>query len=376
MILTLCFFTLSYTQQFLYSRSLLSFSCNHSAMSLPPQPRGVRRKIWQTCAGPGVKIPKLNSIVYYFPKGHLEHACSSPDAATASFLYDLYSSSYLCIISAVDLLADPHTDEVFAKLILTPVAIDGGVQVQEPAPPMVPDEEDKDGNIVSYVKTLSQSDSNNTFSVPRDCARLIFPNFNNPMPSQELSLTDVQGRVWKYNYTFRKNPDRYRFSTGWTSFRDDKKLVADDSVVFMKNSAGELSVGIRRHMKKEGEEGGWKREKLTESVVFEAVKFAEENTAFEVVYYPSHNWSDFVVDAKTVDDAMRIVWNSGMRVKLLLKTDESSNSNMKNVQSLGTISNVSNPSSKSPNWRILQVLAYVIMFTVFTKVEYIIRLFV
>jgi hypothetical protein len=312
-------------------------------MSLPPQPRVVEGKIWQTCAGPGVKIPKLNSVVYYFPKGHLEHACPSPLPQTVSFLHDLHSSSYLCIISAVDLLADPHTDEVFAKLILTPVTIDGGVQVQEPAPPVVPDEDGN--NLVSYVKTLTQSDSNNIFFVPRECARLIFPNFNNPMPSQELFLTDVQGQVWRFNYTFRKNPDRHRFSTGWTGFRDDKKLVADDSIVFMKNSAGELSVGIRRHIKKEGEEGGWKREKLTESAVLEAAELAEANKAFEVVYYPSHNWSDFVVDAKTVDDAMKIVWNSGMRVKLLLKND----------QSLGTISNVSNPSSNSPNWNILQV---------------------
>lgn len=320
-------------------------------MSLPPPPRDDERKIWQTCAGPGVKIPKLNSMVYYFPKGHLEHACSSPDIGTVSFLENIHSSSYLYIISAVDLLADPHTDEVFAKLILTPVTIDGGVQVQEPAPPMVPDEDGN--NLVSYVKTLTQSDSTNIFSVPRECARLIFPNFNNPMPSQEVSLADVHGRVWTYTYTFRKNPG-HRFTTGWTKFRDEKKLVADDSVVFMKNSAGQLYVGIRRHIKKEGEEGGRKREKLTESVVLEAAISAEDKKAFEVVYYPSQNWSDFVVDAKTVEDAMKIVWKSGMRVKLLFETDKSSNSNMKNVQSLGTISNVS-PPSKSPNWHILQV---------------------
>jgi len=43
----------------------------------------------------------------------------------------------------------------------------------------------------------------------------------------------------------------------------------------------------------------------------------KKNIALEVVYYPSPNWCDIVVDVKSVDDAMKIV------VKLSFKTEKS-----------------------------------------------------
>jgi len=177
-----------------------------------------------------------------------------------------------------------------------------------------------------------------------------------------------------------------RLHTGW--FVQEKKLIANDSVVFIKNSAGKIFVGIRRNtnftIDEAGEEGG----NLTEISVLDAAELAEKNTAFEVVYYPTASgWRDFVVDAKTVDDAMKIGWKSGMRVKLPLKKDESLNSKMTYSQPKGTISFVFNDSSNVPNWHMLEVLMLsyfrlvifqvhiLIKFIVFTKVESIIRLF-
>lgn len=58
--------------------------------------------------------------------------------------------------------------------------------------------------------------------------------------------------------------------------------------------------------------------------------------------------------AKVVDDAMKIGWESGMRVKLTLKKDESSNSKTY-YHPKGTISTVFNYSCNVPNWRILEV---------------------
>jgi len=184
-------------------------------------------------------------------------------------LLSLRPPSVLCIISSVDLLADPHTDEVFAKLLLTPVATDGGVQIQEPtapefpdqevndgnnvgvqvqesAPPEVPDEEEDDGkNLVSYVKILSKSDTHSGLSVPRECIELIFPmlDLEDPMQSQKLSVTDIQDVVWTYKYSYHeKKLNSYKFSPGCSQFVRKKKLVADDSVVFIKNSAGNIFV--------------------------------------------------------------------------------------------------------------------------------------
>jgi hypothetical protein len=277
-----------------------------------------------------------------------------------------------CIISAVDLLSDPHTDEVFAKLILTPITES---HVQEP--PVVPNQENDGDNVVSFIKMLTQSDSNNGggFSVPRECADLIFPklDFSDPMPSQQLYVNDVQGRTWKYTHVYRGKPKRHLFTTGWTPFVNGKKLVAGDTVVFLKNSTGDVFVGIRRNMKfaaaeaaaaqkkrKKGEgeekvEGfsrSGKRGNVTEKAVIEAVERAEKNMAFEVVYYPTPNWTNFVVEAKVVDEAMKIGWESGMRVKLLLKKEESSKKPLSQPQ--GAISNV----SIVPKWRMLKVYSF------------------
>jgi hypothetical protein len=102
----------------------------------------------------------------------LEHACSSPNAATITIL-DSYRPSIPCIVSAVDLFVDPHTEEVFAKLLLTPVTD------QEPPPPVVPSQEVDDvNNLVSYVKTLTQSDCTRVLHVHRECSDLILPKLD------------------------------------------------------------------------------------------------------------------------------------------------------------------------------------------------------
>jgi len=72
--------------------------------------------------------------------------------------------------------------------------------------------------------------------------------------------------------------------------------------------------------------------------------------AFEVVYYPTaEGWCNFVVDAKVVEDAMKIKWNPGLRIKLSLKKDNSSK-RCSNFE--GTISAPNRP------WHMLEVYIY------------------
>jgi len=313
-------------------------------MSRPHRPP-LDPKIWKKCAGPDVKIPKIHSKVYYFPKGHLEHACSSPAASTISIL-DGYRASFPCIVLAVDLLVEPLSDEVYAKLVLKPLTVDGGVQ--ETAPPVIlGQDDDEDGNnYASYVKTLTVSETKSGFNMPRQCADLIFPELQ---MSQEVSVIDLPGKV--YTYTYSKQS---RLTKGWNNFVSEKNLVPNDSVVFIKNSAGQIYVGIRRNTNFPAAEAGGRGGKLTESAVLGAVDLANKNVAFEVVYYPTAgNWCNFVVDAKVVDDAMKIGWKSGMRAKLHVNNDEFSNLTIRGFQREGTISN---DSSNVPNWRMLKVL--------------------
>ncbi|AES96733.1 putative transcription factor ARF family [Medicago truncatula] len=312
----------------------------------PQQPIRVDPKIWQCCAGAAVKIPKLNSHVYYFPLGHLEHVSPSPNPSTLSLL-DRSRQFIPCTVSTVNLLADPVTDEVFVKLLLTPGTNNC---VHEP-PPEVREDQHDGVKVVSSGKTLTPSDANNggAFSVPSECAKLIFPplDLQAEKPSQKLSVTDIHGKEWKLRHVYRGTPLRHLITTNWSEFVDEKKLIGGDSLVFMKKSTrtGTETISVGIHRQKFGA-----ATKIAEKSVTEAVELAEKNMAFDVVYYPTaEGWCDFVVNAKVVEDAMKNKWNSGLRIKHSLKKDNSSK-RCSNFE--GTISALSAPNRP---WRMLEV---------------------
>ncbi|CAI8586278.1 unnamed protein product [Vicia faba] len=271
-------------------------------MASQQQFRNVDPTIWLEFAGDSFTIPKLHSKVYYFPIGHLEQCPKTPSTQAPS----LFSPFIICTVSSVDLLADPETDQIFAKLLLTPV-IDATV-----VPLEVINEEDNGDHVVSCAKTLTISDANNggAFSVPKACAKLIFPQLDltTSLPSQELSVTDVCGVVWTFSHVYRGNPKRHLFTTGWSAFVDKKQLVGGDTLVFIKNSAGEIFVGIRR------KNMFGAPNKITDQAVINAVELAVKNTPFEVLCYPTVDGFDFVVGDKVFEDAMKIDWKTGMRV--------------------------------------------------------------
>ncbi|OIW16582.1 hypothetical protein TanjilG_02788 [Lupinus angustifolius] len=329
----------------------------------PPLPSHVDREIWQACAGAAVQIPNVNSRVYYFPQGHLEHA--SPPLNPH---YSLSSLSVVhCRVSNVQFLADPFSDEVFAKILLEPVsnrfANDSHNEVGGDG-----------GKVVSFAKILTPSDANNGggFSVPRFCADSVLPplNFEADPPLQILNVTDVHGKVWQFRHIYRGTPRRHLLTSGWSKFLTLKKLVAGDSVIFMKNSKGLVFVGIRRvfqfsgteknradEEEEEGDSGGyWRRgrKKVTVKAVAEVAEAAAQGMPFEVVHYPSAGWSDFVVKAEVVEEAMRGAWGHGMRVKMTMETEDSS----RMTWFQGTVTSASVPDNgpwRGSPWRMLQV---------------------
>ena len=144
----------------------------------PPSPPGnLRRldsKIWRACAGTSVQIPIVYSRGYYFPQGHVEQSSPPPTFLSPTVLSRPLIS---CRISAVDFLADPVTDEVFARLLLHPIHAQQSF-VDCPSEPSrsrndvaaaAAAGEDK---ILSFAKILTPSDANNGsgFSIPRFCA--------------------------------------------------------------------------------------------------------------------------------------------------------------------------------------------------------------
>ncbi|KAM7514995.1 hypothetical protein LguiA_004578 [Lonicera macranthoides] len=378
--------------------------------------RQVDPTIWRACAGNSVKIPTVDSRVYYFPQGHAEQSSSPP------LLSPRVSSqpSVYCRVLAVKYLASPETDEVFARIRLVPLdrSRDKGVAVpdlsREPygegagryvwagaeCDVMAGSGGDvsRDRNVmaasggyeetvVSFAKILTPSDANNGggFSVPRFCADSIFPrlNFEADPPVQNISVTDIHGTVWEFRHIYRGTPRRHLLTTGWSKFVNSKKLVAGDSVVFMRNTrSGELFVGIRRAVRFNADCGGrWNcpvgssslrlkgddegfvvkegfsrngRGKISPEAVAEAAELAAQGMAFEIVYYPRAGWADFVVKAETVEESLNVFWTAGMRVKMAMETEDSSRMTwFQGTVSSAMVSEIG-PWRGSP-WRMLQV---------------------
>uniref|UniRef100_A0A0V0IRJ8 Auxin response factor n=1 Tax=Solanum chacoense TaxID=4108 RepID=A0A0V0IRJ8_SOLCH len=349
----------------------------------------VDSQLWHACAGGMVQIPPVNSKVYYFPQGHAEHTLMNVDFSALPRSPALI----LCRVAAVKFLADPETDEVYAKIRVVPVGNKGN-DFDDDDDILASNESGTTEKPNSFAKTLTQSDANNGggFSVPRYCAETIFPrlDYTADPPVQTVTAKDVHGETWKFRHIYRGTPRRHLLTTGWSSFVNQKKLVAGDSIVFLRAENGELYVGIRR-AKRGGIGGpeapsGWNsgagnyggfsaflREEMSkngnlssptgslrgkvrvrpESVV-EAAYLAASGQPFEVVYYPCANTPEFCVRASSVNTAMRTQWCSGMRFKMAFETEDSSRISW----FMGTISSIQLADPiRWPNspWRLLQV---------------------
>ncbi|KAL1298630.1 hypothetical protein HN51_042948 [Arachis hypogaea] len=360
--------------------------------SLDPQ-------LWHACAGGMVQMPPVNSKVFYFPQGHAEHAQTNVDLGAPLRV----PSFILCRVAQVKFLADPETDEVFTRMSLVPLrnseldSDDGGVldanaleNSEKPA---------------SFAKTLTQSDANNGggFSVPRYCAETIFPrlDYSAEPPVQTVIAKDVHGEVWKFRHIYRGTPRRHLLTTGWSSFVNQKKLVAGDSIVFLRAENGDLCVGIRRAKRGTGggseAPSGWSsgngscglgsygafsaflreetkllrngcgnsspggggsglngKAKVSPESVREAITLAASNQPFEVVYYPRASTPEFCIKASAVRAAMRIQWSTGMRFKMAFETEDSSRISwfMGTIASVQVVDPIRWPNSP---WRLLQV---------------------
>ncbi|CAN1174257.1 Auxin response factor 18 [Linum perenne] len=347
----------------------------------PPE-KCLDSQFWHACAGGMVQIPPVNSRVYYFPQGHAEHAQLSVDFGPPR---PQIPSMVPCKVSAINYMADPETDEVFAKIRLTPLSgstsrddSDDGLFVGGDGM------ESSQEKTASFAKQLTQSDANNGggFSVPRYCAETIFPrlDYNAEPPVQTILAKDVHGETWKFRHIYRGTPRRHLLTTGWSNFVNQKKLVAGDSIVFLRADNGDLCVGIRRARRGIGGgsecPSGWNsygfmredecsnpmrknvngdvKAKIRPESVVEAATFAAKGHPFEVVYYPSAGTPEYWVRASAVRAAMQIQWYPGMRFKMPFETEDSSRISC----FMGTISSVQVAEPihwpNSP-WRLLQV---------------------
>ncbi|PQM37853.1 auxin response factor 17 [Prunus yedoensis var. nudiflora] len=214
------------------------------------------------------------------------------------------------------------------------------------------DDADETDKVVSFAKILTPSDANNGggFSVPRFCADSIFPalNYQAEPPVQTLSVTDLHGIVWDFRHIYRGTPRRHLLTTGWSKFVNHKMLVAGDSVVFMRNSRGEMFLGVRRAVRSTVSSdcaSRWSSHIGGGATTTMRLKTEDQE---------GYGRKDFVVKAEVVEKALNVFWSAGMRVKMSVETEDSS----RMTWFQGTLSSVSIPDNgpwqRSP-WRMLQV---------------------
>ncbi|XP_022850993.1 auxin response factor 18-like [Olea europaea var. sylvestris] len=347
-------------------------------------------ELWHACAGGMVQMPSVNSNIFYFPQGHAEHALIHVDFTTLPRVAPMF----LCRVAAVKYLADPETDEVYAKIRLIP--IENNKHSFEDDGSLGSNGSEVNEKPTSFAKTLTQSDANNGggFSVPRYCAETIFPrlDYMADPPLQTVIAKDVHGETWKFRHIYRGTPRRHLLTTGWSTFVNQKKLVAGDSIVFLRAENGDLCIGIRRAKRSGGFGGheapsGWyssgagnlggfsaflkedqnklmhkggnnenlsERGRVKPESVVNATLLAASGQPFEVVYYPRTSTPEFCVKAASVSASMRIRWCPGMRFKMAFETEDSSRISwfMGTIASVQVADPICWPNSL---WRLLQV---------------------
>ena len=167
--------------------------------SLEEEKKLVNKELWQACVDPLVKIPPLNSKVYYFPQGHAEHANGPVDFKKCDRLPTHHG--ILCRLESIKYMVEKDTNELFVKLKLIPL---NGTEANFNED-VDDDRDDTNGSkkFASFSKILTESDANGagSFTVPIEYATTIFPqhlDFSKKPPFQHIVMKDAHGESWKF----------------------------------------------------------------------------------------------------------------------------------------------------------------------------------
>ncbi|KAL8130227.1 hypothetical protein V2J09_019382 [Rumex salicifolius] len=320
--------------------------------------RSINPELWQACAGPLVNLPAAGTHVVYFPQGHSEQVAASmkKDADAQIPSYPNLSSKLLCLLHNVTLHADPETDEVYAQMTLQPVPSfdkedllrsELSLKVNKP-------------HTEFFCKTLTASDTSTHggFSVPRRAAEKIFPtlDFSMQPPAQELTARDLHDSLWTFRHVYRGQPKRHLLTTGWSHFISGKRLLAGDSVLFIRDGKRDLLLGLRRANRQPPSLSisMLSSNSMHIGILAAAAHAAANNSPFTVFYNPRASPSEFVIPlAKYYRAAYSQQISLGIRFRMQFETEESDTR-----RHMGTVIGISDLDPirwKNSQWRNLQV---------------------
>eukprot|EP00252_Welwitschia_mirabilis_P027584 TRINITY_DN949_c0_g2_i1.p1 TRINITY_DN949_c0_g2~~TRINITY_DN949_c0_g2_i1.p1 ORF type:complete len:883 (+),score=182.19 TRINITY_DN949_c0_g2_i1:856-3504(+) len=316
-------------------------------------------ELWHACAGPLVSLPAIGSRVVYFPQGHSEQVAASTNRELDAHIpnYPSLPPQLICHLHNVTMHADSETDEVYAQMTLQPLSL----QEQKESTCFIPDLGTPSKQPTNYFcKTLTASDTSTHggFSIPRRAAEKVFPplDFTQQPPAQELVARDLHDTEWKFRHIYRGQPKRHLLTTGWSVFVSAKRLVAGDSVLFIRNDSGQLLLGIRRANKSPTvmPSSVLSSESMHIGVLAAAAHAAATNSPFSIFYNPRASPSEFVIPLSKYEKAVYHTRASvGMRFRMLFETEESSvRRYMGTITSISDLDPIRWPNSR---WRSLKV---------------------
>ncbi|CAN6202209.1 unnamed protein product [Urochloa humidicola] len=316
----------------------------------------INSELWHACAGPLVSLPPVGSLVVYFPQGHSEQVAASMHKELDTIpSYPSLPSKLICKLLSLTLHADSETDEVYAQMTLQPVK-----------------KYDRDAMLASelglkqnkqptefFCKTLTASDTSTHggFSVPRRAAEKIFPplDFTMQPPAQELIAKDLHDISWKFRHIYRGQPKRHLLTTGWSVFVSTKRLLAGDSVLFIRDEKSQLLLGIRRASRPQPalSSSVLSSDSMHIGILAAAAHAAANSSPFTIFYNPRASPSEFVIPLAKYNKALYTQVSLGMRFRMLFETEDSGVRRY-----MGTITGIGDLDPirwKNSHWRNLQV---------------------
>ncbi|CAA6664617.1 unnamed protein product [Spirodela intermedia] len=283
-----------------------------------------------------VSIPPVGSLVVYFPQGHSEQVAASMQKDTDSIpSYPSLPSKLICLLHNVTLHADPETDEVYCDREAFLASDLGLKQNRQPSE--------------FFCKTLTASDTSTHggFSVPRRAAEKIFPplDFSMQPPAQELSAKDLHDASWTFRHIYRGQPKRHLLTTGWSVFVGTKRLLAGDSVLFVRDEKSQLLLGVRRAVRQPPSLSSsvLSSDSMHIGILAAAAHAAANNSPFTIFYNPRATRSEFVIPLAKYYKAVYTQVSVGMRFRMMY---------------MGTITGISDLDPdrwRNSQWRNLQV---------------------
>ncbi|CAA2948281.1 auxin response factor 2 [Olea europaea subsp. europaea] len=177
-------------------------------------------------------------------------------------------------------------------------------------------------------------------------------------PTQELVAKDMHGNEWRFRHIFRGQPRRHLLQSGWSVFVSSKRLVAGDAFIFLRGENGELRVGVRRAMRKEGNvpSSVISSHNMHLGVLATAWHANQTKTMFTVYYKPRTSPAEYIVSYDQYMESMKINYAIGMRFKMRFEGEEAPEQRF-----TGTIVGIEDADPKrwpESKWRCLKVVRW------------------